>query len=64
MFVLTVAVNVPLNDALDAAGPVHGDQAAQVRAAFERPWVRWNAVRTALSAAGAVCLAFALVSAA
>lgn len=62
VFVVTVAVNVPLNDALDAVGPVHGERAAQARAAFERPWVRWNAVRTVLSAAGTVFLAFALVS--
>ena len=51
-FAVTPAVNVPLNDALDAAtdpGPA--------RVAFERPWNRAHAVRTLLMAASfAACL--------
>ena len=51
-FAVTPAVNVPLNNALDAAtdpGPA--------RAAFERPWNRAHAVRTLLMAASfAACL--------
>jgi uncharacterized membrane protein len=51
-FAVTPAVNVPLNNALDAAtdpGPA--------RAAFERPWNRAHAVRTVLMAASfAACL--------
>ena len=39
-FALTVAVNVPLNDALAGGGS---------RAAFEHSWVIWNAVRAAVS---------------
>ncbi len=39
--VLTAAVNVPLNDALAADGD---------RAAFERPWNRSHALRTAICA--------------
>lgn len=57
VFVVTVALNIPLNNALEAAGPVEGTAAEAARRAFEAPWVRWNAVRTVLSAAGAACLA-------
>lgn len=47
----TAAGNVPLNDALEAGGD---------RAAFERPWVRWNLVRTLTSTAALACLGIAL----
>lgn len=46
--VVTAAANVPLNDAL-AAGS--GSPAA-LRAAFEKPWVAWNTVRTATRCRG------------
>jgi uncharacterized membrane protein len=61
-FVITVALNVPLNDALAAAGdPNQATDLAAVRAAFAPAWERWNSVR-ALSATVAVgCLARALV---
>jgi len=51
-FAVTPAVNIPLNNALDAAtGTRLG------RAAFERPWNRAHAVRTLLMAASfAACL--------
>ncbi|OHV50459.1 hypothetical protein BCD48_10595 [Pseudofrankia sp. BMG5.36] len=61
-FAVTVAANVPLNDALDAAGPV--DQItdlAAVRAHFEDAWIRWNIVRTAATTAAFGCLGYALV---
>ncbi|MGW6966371.1 anthrone oxygenase family protein [Streptomyces zaomyceticus] len=51
VFVVTSAVNVPLNDALAAAGDV-----SAARDAFEGPWVAWNIVRAVLSTAGFVCL--------
>ena len=58
--VVTVAVNIPLNDRLAAAGPAEriADPAA-VRAAFYGRWVRWNIVRTwtAAGAFGAACWA-------
>ena len=42
---ITMRCNVPLNDRLDAAGPVDriADLAA-VRESFEATWVRWNLV--------------------
>ena len=51
-FLVTVAANVPLNDAL--ARP--GDPAA-LRERFEDPWLAWNAVRAALSTVATGCLA-------
>jgi uncharacterized membrane protein len=62
--VITFAVNVPLNNALDAAGPP-GSIAdfAAVRAAFETNWVSWNLVRTVASTAAFASLACALVKA-
>lgn len=61
--VLTIAVNVPLNDALKAAGaPDRIPDLAAVRAAFdEAKWRAWNLVRTLLDVAAFVSLAWALV---
>jgi len=42
---VTVKINIPLNNGLDAAGPT--DPVA-AREAFEEPWVRWNHARTLL----------------
>jgi uncharacterized membrane protein len=62
-FVITVTVNVPLNDGIKAAG--HPDRIADlaaVRVRFsEARWVRWNLVRTAASTVAFACLAWALV---
>lgn len=55
---VTFAVNVPLNDRLNAAGDV---DLAAARAAFETAWVRWNALRAVLCTAGFGCLSWALV---
>lgn len=52
---LTLAANVPLNDAL-AAG---AGSAAHLRAAFEDAWTRWNLVRTGTGTAAFACLAVA-----
>ena len=57
---VTMGVNVPMNDRL-LAGVDSGEPSASVRQAFEAPWVRWNLVRTVLSAAGFVALVIALV---
>jgi uncharacterized membrane protein len=62
--VITIAVNVPLNDAIKAAG--HPDRAgdlASVRERFsETRWAAWNLVRTVTSTAAFGCLTWALVT--
>lgn len=59
---ITARVNIPLNNALDKAGPVDriADPAA-VRRAFEGPWVRANVWRAVLCTAAVGLLAWALV---
>ena len=61
--VITLAVNVPLNDALKAAGdPERIADLGAVRDQFdEARWVAWNIVRAVLSAVAFGCLAWALV---
>lgn len=58
MFVVTVALNVPLNDALAAAGTA---DLGAARERFESAWVTWNVVRTLASTAGFGALCWALV---
>jgi uncharacterized membrane protein len=61
--VITLAVNVPLNDAIKAAGPPDriGDPGS-VRDRFgEARWAAWNLVRTVTSTTAFGCLAWALV---
>jgi uncharacterized membrane protein len=62
-FVVTVAVHLPLNDALKAAGdPARIRDLAGVRARFdEQRWAAWNLVRVAASGGAFACLAWALV---
>jgi uncharacterized membrane protein len=61
--VITLAVNVPLNDALKAAGdPDRIKDLAGVRERFhETRWAAWNLVRVVTSTAAFGCLAWALV---
>jgi uncharacterized membrane protein len=61
--VITAAVNVPLNDAIKAAGdPDRIQDLAAVREHFhEARWVAWNLVRVVLSSGAFVSLAWALV---
>jgi uncharacterized membrane protein len=60
--VVSFAANIPLNDALEAAGRVDGiKDLAAVRADFEDSWVRWNVVRAVLSTAAFGSLVGALV---
>lgn len=61
-FVITMAINVPRNDALKAAGHPDGiADLAAVRAEFdEARWVRWNLVRTLASTTAFGLLAWAL----
>ncbi|WP_307790729.1 anthrone oxygenase family protein [Streptomyces actuosus] len=55
-FLVTAAVNVPLNDGLAGTG-----DPAVLRARFEDRWVLWNAVRAVLSAGAVGCLARAAI---
>ena len=59
VFVITLAVNVPLNDALKAAGSA--DPAGAREAFDEARWAAWNLVRVVLSAGAFVALCWALV---
>src|SRR3954468_14451923 len=61
VLVITLGINVPLNDRLAAAGdPATLADPAAVRAAFEGVWVRWNVVRAVCSTAAFGCLVGAL----
>jgi uncharacterized membrane protein len=62
-FVITIAVNVPLNDAIKAAGdPDRIADLAAVRERFdEARWAAFNLVRVVTSTAAFACLAWALV---
>ena len=60
--VITIAVNVPRNDALKAAGAPDQIDVASVRRAFDEDrWVRWNRVRVLLNLGGFAALCWALV---
>ena len=61
--VITLAVNVPLNDALKAAGvPERSAGVAAVREGFhEARWAAWNLVRVVLSVGAFMALCWALV---
>jgi uncharacterized membrane protein len=60
--VVTMAINVPLNDDLaDAGNPDQIGDLAAVRDDFEDSWVAWNLVRTVLSTMALGALAWALV---
>ena len=62
--VITAAGNIPLNNALDAAGrPVchRINDLAAVRADFEASWVRLNIVRTLTSTGALACLVWAAI---
>ncbi|MET7710836.1 anthrone oxygenase family protein [Micromonospora sp. NPDC005413] len=62
MFIITAAVNVPLNDKLASAGsPGHIADLAAVREHFESSWVAWNIVRALANTAAFGCLTWALI---
>ena len=59
--ILTIAVNVPLNDALKAAGDPNTIDVAAVRAAFdESKWRTYNLIRTILATVSFGFLGWAL----
>ena len=56
-FLLTVFVNVPMNEELArVAAGVSPGELARARAAYEGPWNFWNGVRTVFSILGFVAL--------
>ncbi|PSL00614.1 putative membrane protein [Murinocardiopsis flavida] len=56
-FAPTAAINVPLNNTIDAAAAPEGrDEAARVWAAFSPRWTRWNTVRAVASAIALLCV--------
>lgn len=57
-FVVTMAANVPLNDALERVTP---DGATAGWSDYSGPWTLWNHVRLATSTAAAALLTVALV---
>lgn len=59
-FAVTIAVNVPLNDALEAATPTV-ENAATLWRDYAAPWTRWNHVRTVASIISFALLTVALV---
>lgn len=61
--VVTLAVNVPLNDAIKAAGdPDRIPDLALIRERFqETRWARWNLLRAATTTAAFGCLLWALI---
>ncbi|MGX6607403.1 anthrone oxygenase family protein [Micromonosporaceae bacterium Da 78-11] len=61
---LTFGLHIPLNNALDAAGPPgRAADPAAARQAFETRWVRWNHARSWLCAGSFGALCWALVQA-
>ncbi|MDL9945457.1 DUF1772 domain-containing protein [Gordonia sp. ABSL11-1] len=58
---ITMGINMPLNNRLDAAGTVSAADAPAVWAEFVRPWVQWNIVRAVVSTAGFVVVAIGLL---
>ena len=60
--VVTIAVNVPLNDAIKTAGDPNHIDVAQVRAQFqETRWAAWNLLRVATTTPAFGLLGWALV---
>ena len=61
--VITAAGNIPLNNAIDAAGPIDKiSDLGAVRDAFESSWVRLNIARAITSTASLGCLVWAALS--
>lgn len=61
-FVITIAVHLPLNDTLKAAGDADTGDPAEARTRFdERRWRRWNLVRAWASTAAFALVCWALV---
>jgi uncharacterized membrane protein len=64
-FALTIVGNVPLNERLAKfnASKSSGNEIAQARVGFEKPWNRLHAIRTIASIAATVLIFVAILSA-
>ena len=60
VFVETMVVNVPMNNALDAVDPA-ADEGASYWRSYLRRWTAWNHVRALLGSAASVTLAVSLL---
>jgi uncharacterized membrane protein len=60
---ITVAGNIPLNDALGRVTSTTDSDLAAARAAFETAWLRWNVLRTLTSTAALAALGWAALRA-
>ncbi len=58
MVLITGGANIPMNNALENGKTNY----AELRAAFETSWVRWNILRALVSTAGFGCLVGALLA--
>lgn len=61
MFAVTMAFNVPLNDALASVDPAT-TQGVALWSRYLHDWTRWNHVRTVASAAACVCFIVGIVA--
>lgn len=61
-FVLTMAVNVPMNEALAPLTATSADEAARIWSDYSPTWTDWNTLRTAFSFLSLALLTLALVS--
>lgn len=61
MLIVTMALNVPLNNQLEAGFDGENTDFEAVRAKFEGVWERWNLVRTLAAIAGFGCLVGGLI---
>jgi uncharacterized membrane protein len=60
-FAVTLAFNVPLNEALAGTTPTQAS-ATQIWSAYVEPWLMWNHIRMAASIAAFLAMAVALVA--
>jgi uncharacterized membrane protein len=60
VFVQTMVVNVPMNNALDAVDPTSDEGASYWRTFLDR-WTPWNHVRTLLGTAASATLVVSLL---
>lgn len=58
---ITMAIHVPANNRLDAAGDVRGEETDRVWSEFTAVWVPWNIIRSVLTTAAIAVLVVGLL---